>query len=420
MNTRERWQGTMRFDRSVPAPKWEFGYWGGAINSWYDAGLPRNNYPRVWSETTTPTATLYTKAWNYKARRTPEGLVRLYDGLPVMAGGLYWPTQGFPLDHDVRACFGMDHCQRMVDVNLLFHPVFEPEIIEEDEESMTYIDMDGVTRKFIPAEGFMPSGVDWPLRDEESWEKLKDERLNLDAIRDRFPPDWDKWLAEYKDREYPLAIGGYPHGLFGTPAHLMGYDKLFIMYYEEPELVHDILDTFTELWLAVYEEVLAQVDVDMIHFWEDISFGSGSMISPATVREFMCPRYKRIIDFLKARGVDTILVDTDGDCNELIPILMECGVTGVYPFEVHCGMDVVKVREQYPGLQIFGGIPKAEIAKGRKRIDEILEPVAKVLRTGGYVPFGDHFILPEVAWEDFKYYRERLNEMIDLAAAGKL
>ena len=88
-------------------------------------------------------------------------------------------------------------------------------------------------------------------------------------------------------------------------------------------------------------------------------------------------------------------------------------MTGIYPFEVNCGMDIVKVRQQYPRLQIMGGIPKSEIAKGRTRIDEILKPVEGVLRTGGYVPFGDHLVPPDVSFEDFSYYRARLNEIID-------
>jgi hypothetical protein len=29
------------------------------------------------------------------------------------------------------------------------------------------------------------------------------------------------------------------------------------------------------------------------------------------------------------------------------------------------------------------------------------------------VPFGDHLIPPEVGWEEFRYYRGRLNDLID-------
>jgi hypothetical protein len=62
---------------------------------------------------------------------------------------------------------------------------------------------------------------------------------------------------------------------------------------------------------------------------------------------------------------------------------------------------------------LMGGIPKSEIVKGKKRIDEILEPVKTVLKTGGYIPYGDHFIPPDVPWDGFKYYRNTLNDIID-------
>jgi uroporphyrinogen decarboxylase len=181
----------------------------------------------------------------------------------------------------------------------------------------------------------------------------------------------------------------------------------------KPDLIHDILNTFTNIWLAVFEEVTSRVEIDQWHIWEDISFGKGCMISNDMVREFMLPYIKRIADYLKTKKIKIFLLDTDGDCNELIPLFMEAGVTGMYPFEIHCGMDIVKVRKHYPRLQMFGGIPKSEIQLGKKRIDEILEPVDTVLKTGGYVPFGDHLIPPDVDFENFTYYRNKLNRLID-------
>jgi hypothetical protein len=407
MNTRERFLEVMRFNRRVPPVKWEFGYWGGTINNWYAQGLPRKRYPEIPTQVTTPTSTLYTAAW------TCQGTQTLPEGFPVMAGGLYWPTQGFALDYDVREHFGMDCTQVMVDVNLLFEPMFEVKVLRETDERFVYVDIDGVERIFMKQEATIPTTVRGPIDGWDSWRKLKAERLNTKDISRRFPKNWSQLVKEYKNRDYPLAIGGYPHGYFGTLAHLLGYEKLFYWYYDEPELLHDMLSTFTDVWLAVYEQVLSEVEVDHIHFWEDISAGKGPMVSLELVREFMLPYYKRMIDFLKARGMKIFFVDTDGDCNSLIPLFMSVGVTGMYPFETHCGMDIVKVRREYPTLQILGGVPKSEIAKGRQRIDEILRPVEAVLRTGGFVPFGDHFIPPEVPWEEFRYYRTKLNRMID-------
>jgi len=291
--------------------------------------------------------------------------------------------------------------------------MFDVKVLAENGKTFEYIDIDGVRRIFLKDEATIPTSLEWPIKDSLSWEKLKEERLNLKNIKDRFPPNWGTLLKEYKTRDYPLAIGGYPQGFFGTLAHLIGYENLFIWYCMEPELIHDILNTFTNIWLAMFEEVISQVEIDHWQIWEDISFGKGSMISVDMVKEFMCPYIKRIADFVKSKGVKIILLDTDGDCNELIPIFMDAGVTGMFPFETNCGMDIVKVRKQYPNLQMLGGIPKSEITKGKKRIDEILLPVDHVLKTGGYIPFGDHLIPPDVDFENFSYYRNRLNRLID-------
>jgi hypothetical protein len=409
MNARERFLEVMNFNTRVPTLKWEFGYWGGTINNWYAQGLPRKRYPEIPKAVTTPTASLYSAAWNCERRDA------LPNGYAVMGGGLYWPTQGFALDYDVRDYFGMDPTQVMVDVNLLFEPMFEVKVVQDTRERFVYVDIDGVERIFQKQEATIPTTVRGPIDGWESWRKLKAERLNPKDISRRFPENWPELVREYRNRDYPLAIGGYPHGYFGTLAHLLGYEKLFYWYYDEPELLHDILSTLTELWINVYSEVLAQVEVDHVHFWEDISAGKGPMVSLEHVKAFMLPYYRRMIDFLKGRGMKIFFVDTDGDCNSLIPLFMSVGVTGMYPFEAHCGMDIVKVRKEYPRLQILGGVPKSEIAKGRAPVDEILRPAEAVLKTGGYIPFGDHFIPPEVPWEGFKYYRTRLNGMIEAA-----
>ena len=131
------------------------------------------------------------------------------------------------------------------------------------------------------------------------------------------------------------------------------------------------------------------------------------------IREFMLPYYKRLTGFLKAHGVKTIFVDTDGECTDLIPLFLEGGVTGMYPMEATCGVDIVKVRRLHPDPPAHGGDPEVGDPQGQGADREILKPVAEVLKTGGYVPFGDHLIPPEVHWEEFSYYRRRLNELID-------
>lgn len=423
MNTRERFHEVMNFNTDVRSLKWEFGFWGQNMKEWYEEGLPKKHGTPIPTNITTVNASLYTTAWTHEWRKTRNYLERYYgerhrdiplpNGIAIWGGALYWPSQGFPYAWDVAEYFGFDKSTALIPVEQLFYPKYEPKILDEDDRFLNYVDIDGITRRFPKDEGVIPTSMSWPIKDWNSWLEIKEQRLRLDNIRERFPDNWSDWVKEYKNRDYPLAVGGYPLGFFGTLVHLLGYSNLFYAYYDQPDLIKDILQHFTNMWIAIWEEVLADVEVDCAHIWEDISANKGPMVGPGIFKEFMTPYYKQTTDFLKGKGVNIILVDTDGNCEVLIPLFLEAGATGLYPMEVSAGMDVVKARKEYPKLQMMGGVPKYDMALGKGRIDEFLEPVEWLLEQGGYIPHGDHCISPGVSWEQFKYYREKLNHIID-------
>lgn len=423
MNTRERFLEVMNFNTDVRPPKWELGFWGENINQWYEEGMPEKYGTNLPTNIITTSSSLYTFIWTYDWRKKRTYLEKFFGererkipvpkGIAAWGGFLYWPSQGFPLALDVMDYFGFDKSTSLIPVEQFLYPRFEPKILEENEKHVTYLDIDGVTRIFHKDTEVMPYSKEYPIKDRSTWLKVKDERMRLDTISQRFPKNWSEWVKEYKNRDYVLAVGGYPLGFFGTLVNFIGYENVFRLYYDDPDLIKDILQHLTTLWISIWEEVMSQVEIDCAHFWEDMCDTRGPIISPNTFKEFMSPCYKRITDFLKGKGVKVILMDCDGNVNKLIPLILEAGVTGLYPMETKAGMDVVKVRKNYPKLQMGGGVPKHDIALGKKRIDEILEPINATLDLGGYIPFGDHAIPPEVSWEQFKYYRNRLNNFID-------
>ena len=97
----------------------------------------------------------------------------------------------------------------------------------------------------------------------------------------------------------------------------------------------------------------------------------------------------------------------------LLPLFVEGGVTGVYPFEVMSGMNVVEVRRAFPTLQILGGLDKTALAKSPGEIESALEGVPWMLGQRGYIPYVDHFVPPDAPWQNLAYYRRRLNGLID-------
>ena len=111
-------------------------------------------------------------------------------------------------------------------------------------------------------------------------------------------------------------------------------------------------------------------------------------------------------------GVDMFMVDSDGDPRLLIPLWLEAGVTCLFPWETQMGLDITEVRREYPRLQMIGGIDKHRLALGREAIDAELAKVPYMLQSGRYLPAVDHFVPPDVSWDNYRYFCENLRELI--------
>lgn len=386
MSARERYHAIMRFEPGVHTLDWEFAYWAATVERWYGEGLRRTPY--------SPPPGL------------PPGDVVGGEGLPFP----FRPGSFRYRDSDVHQVLGLDPGAVRLPLHWRHSPQFIETLLEEDETTRLMINTDGVTVRMSKGNDSLPCPLKWPVWDRASWEQIKDERFGPD-ISARLPERWITSAASFREHDYPL--GFLMDGFFSTPRELMGVMQQLTMYYDDPQLMHDINDHLAKVWLAVIEEVISRVDLDFVIIWEDMSFKNGPFISPPMFEEFCSPYYRQVTGYLRAHGVDIIIVDTDGDCWKLIPKFLEAGVTGLYPFEVQAGMDVVEVRRQYPKLLIQGGLDKIKISQGKESIDaELAAKLPTMLSSGGYIPYVDHLVPPGVSWENFTYYRSKIKEYI--------
>jgi uroporphyrinogen decarboxylase len=195
----------------------------------------------------------------------------------------------------------------------------------------------------------------------------------------------------------------------------MGDEEGLMAFHTMPDLVHDIMDHLTTIHCTVFEKAAREFPVDVIHLWEDICFKNGPFISPDHWKEFIAPCYRRIKALADRFSIPVISVDTDGNAEKLLPLMMECGVNLIYPLEVTAGMDVNRLKEKFPGLAMMGGIDKRALATGREAIDRELERVRPAVRKGRYIPDLDHLVPDNVSWENYSYYALRLKELIGKA-----
>ena len=321
-----------------------------------------------------------------------------------------WQCENGNENLEVAKEFGYDGSFAIPDVEFGMLPKFEPVVLEETAEFIVRRDENGIVRRELRNNSGMPEFLSNPVGTREDWERLKEERFRI-GDRRRLRQNWDDFRAGIKVSGEAVQVGDFPWGVFGTPRDLMGTEEYLISFCADPELLKDIMNHLTDLWIWLYEEVAKEVQIDHIHIWEDMAGRHGSLISPGMVKEFMIPCYDRIRQFAEAHDVRMISVDTDGDCSELVPIMREHGVNVFFPFEVQAGSDVRAYRKKYPDLGIWGGLDKRTLALTRKEIDAELEKAEWMIGSGHYVPMYDHLIPPDVPWENFCYAVKRLKDI---------
>jgi uroporphyrinogen decarboxylase len=298
-----------------------------------------------------------------------------------------------------------------------FYPLFEEKVIEDLGDYELVQDTVGRTVKCFKGRrnGFMPEYVEHPVKDIKTWEERCFWRMDP-ASPGRIPAI-EKVMAKARaaaaEGQIICAnlVGGYMY-----LRSLMGPVDLMYLLYDDPPLIHRCMEAWLKLANAVYEIIQKEIVFDEIFIGEDICYNHGFLISEDMIREFLFPYYQQLIANVKSRQIDKnrklhFQVDSDGFSDPAIPLYRELGMDYLSPFEVASGCDVVRTGKEYPDLLISGGFDKRILAKDKDAIDRELERIMPVMKKrGGYIPTCDHGIPPEVSFENYLHFRNRMRE----------
>ncbi len=292
-------------------------------------------------------------------------------------------------------------------------PPFEYRVVEEDEETILFINHEGILmrqRKDQPMSS-MPQFVRFPVQTRADFRKFWAEHMTPD-LEARIGPGWQEQLRAEREQPVPfIVISDRWGGFFGPLRNLVGVERLCELFYDDPAFVEEMMDANADLTIALMDQVLDVIDIDAFAFWEDMAYKTGPLLSPAMARQYMLPRYARVVEFLRGRGVEIIGLDSDGQIDPLIPVWLDAGLNMLYPFETQAGMDVLEVRRKYgKDLLIWGGVDKRAVAQGPAAIDAELARLRPLIEEGGYLPHTDHSFPPDVSFDNFRYYMEKMAE----------
>lgn len=326
-----------------------------------------------------------------------------------------WKSQGADEKELTLEAFGWDYV-RCAGAPLDVSPRsgITPRVISETESEQLSIDSMGRRMRLSKKCATIPLPFSYPVETPEDWEKVKSwysfdiSRVDREALKNL-----------KRAREEGALVTLWMPGGFDEPRNLMGEENLCCAYYDEPEMVRDMLDTFGELCLKGIEVIANETGIDVLCVHEDMAGASGPMIGPKLFRNFISSYYGRVWDAARKAGARLFSQDSDGDINAILDEIVAAGINCVYPLEPKAGMDMLKLREKYGDRLAFkGGIDKFALRGTVEDVKKELDYKLRAPLTGGGTAFGlDHRIPNGVPIENYRFYVNYGREKLGLPPA---
>ena len=359
------------------------------------------------------------------------------DRLPYIFGGprastfAAWRRQGLSEEQQRNwgAFTGSDSFMSVGKFYTGVHPLFEEKLISEEDNKRIWVDGWGATRQDAidqPTAGFATRRwLDFPVKDWPDWERVKErldphapERthpLSAEDIPESLGPDgygrhpiggnhWSENVERCNKADIPVRLSIV--GIYWGIRDFTGMEGLSMLFYDKPDLVHEMFEHWTYMLTTLLDDPLRQIKVDEVVLNEDMAFKGQSMMSPPLMEEFLVPRYRELYRFFKERGVEAVVMDSDGFNYQILDSMQET-IDGIQPIEIAAGNDPEEMRRRWPEIYIHGGVDKRELARTRERLRaEVTTAYRTAWEHGRYVPHNDHGVPPDIPLRNFLYYVE--------------
>ncbi len=369
MNDAERFLANMEYQPADRVPNHELGAWGQTRELWIEAGAPVDQFK-----------------WDWFCGEDALGLDK----------------RGF------------------IPVNYGMIPAFEPKVLEKHERWEIIQSPKGIISKAL-TEGCvggtrmsMDQYLEWPVKSLDDFRELQKRYDPRDPAR--LPQGWLEQAQQWREEGRPIVCGRNcgPCGFYWKAREWMGTEHLSFAWYDQPELCHEMMEFFADFTIEVSRPVVEQIQIDYFNLNEDCAMKGGPLLGPDTFRKFIEKPMRRLVEFLKSNGVRYVCLDSDGDPRKLIPLWMDCGIDCIWPLERASDMDPAALRKEFgKSLRLWGGVDKRELAKGRDAITAHLQSLAPLVEEGGFIPTVDHTVPPDVSWDNFRYYMDEKQKLLE-------
>ena len=313
------------------------------------------------------------------------------------------------LDKIIGWDFNWNH---VVGTNNGLYPAFKTKVLEVLPDGTKRVqNHNGIIEKIKPGITSIPAEDDYLLKDREAFETLY--RPKMQFTPERVNLEYFKQFNSLRPADTP--VGFHVGSVLGSVRDMVSVMGMsYLLYDEDEDLFADIVDTFADMQYECVKAVLETgAKFDFAHYWEDICFKNGPLLSPATFDELCGKHYKKRNDLLRQYGIDIISLDCDGVVEKLIPTWLDNGVNVLFPIEVGVWGDQLEAARKKYGERILGigGMDKTALRRDKAAVDAEIERMKRLASMGGFIPCPDHRLMPGTKFELVQYYAEEIKKI---------
>ncbi len=249
--------------------------------------------------------------------------------------------------------------------------------------------------------------TDTPIKNREDWKNY--------SMPDPHTPIRVKMIQDaVKSNEGEIAIiAGFLGPFTMMYWYFMDLENLSLILYDDPELIAEICDAFTDWTLEAARLAYESGGIDAFGLADDWGGTTNLLMSPKHLRKIFIQPFRDIVTGMKKYNLP-VMMHNDGNLWAVLDDLVNTGINGFHPVERAASMDLKKVKERYKGkLCPIGNINnKTTMVTGSPEDvkEEALECLKIAAPGGGYVLATDHSLHDDIPLENIYAYIEVAKE----------
>src|SRR5680860_139282 len=244
---------------------------------------------------------------------------------------------------------------------------------------------------------------------DESWNLEKKSFIHDDMDFENFPweeaakLDYSKFYEVQKYLPEGMKIIALSGKIFTLTWMLMGFESFCLNLVLNPKLVEKIFERVANIQYEALRKIIKIPNVAAIWAVDDIAFGTGTMISPAALRQYVFPWYKKFGQICHDNN-QFFFFHSDGVLWDVLEDFIEIGVDALHPIDPTC-FDIEEVKKKVTGrLCIIGNISNEILMNGTpEQVADLTKKRLRVLAPGGGYMIGSGNSVPE--WAKLENYK---------------